>query len=606
MPGNSAYQRSRRRIIAAITGVGFAMIACLCYDLVENRRQAVEAASAVSDTLSRLLSERLDGSIREVDYVLRDLADRANSAVLEGDARDHGLDLVFDAKRATLSQALTLSILDPAGRRIASSPADANLDAERSGIPAFLVDDSLTVMAQANFGTGSRNAASDGETHRGSIVLERALRNRNRSLRAVLAATIDLSIIQRELADLELRKHRIIVVTDQEMRLVARQPERPQAIGGEIVNVAMNKLLHDLKDAGPGADTLRSETGTKYYFARIGEYPFYVAIGEEKGDIMAEWNRRLGIYGAAAAIILALMFFLVRLMDKNFVRSAELAARLVALESASDMIVIADLEGRAEYVNPALELATGMSKSEALGSRRAIFGLEEADTHAALQAAAAGKSWRGEIAAKRADGSSIIEEVTIAPVLGPEDVPLRIVAVLRDVTERRRLQERLERLAHYDPLTTLPNRALFFDRLEGAVSRARRDNRRFALLFIDLDGFKAVNDHFGHDAGDFLLFELAKRLKTAIRDSDTAGRMGGDEFIVLLENIARPEDAQAVAEKIHAILGEPAVIPAGATVSVGASIGIAIFPDDGADSEAIVKAADSAMYANKLAGGDRR
>jgi len=183
---------------------------------------------------------------------------------------------------------------------------------------------------------------------------------------------------------------------------------------------------------------------------------------------------------------------------------------------------------------------------------------------------------------------------------------MRIVAVLRDVTERRRLQEKLERLAHYDPLTTLPNRALFFDRLENAVARARREDRRFALLFIDLDGFKAVNDRFGHDAGDFLLFEIAKRLRSAIRDSDTAGRMGGDEFTVLLENIAKVDDAAAVADKIRAALVEPAAVPSGEKVTVGASIGIAVFPDDGADGESILKAADSAMYAIKLATGDRR
>jgi diguanylate cyclase (GGDEF)-like protein/PAS domain S-box-containing protein len=276
------------------------------------------------------------------------------------------------------------------------------------------------------------------------------------------------------------------------------------------------------------------------------------------------------------------------------------------MESASDVIVIADLKGNAEYVNASFERVTGMPKSEALGTRRAIFGLEEADADAALETAAAGGLWRGEIAAVRADGGEIVEEVTIAPVMDPSGEPSRIVAILRDVTERRRLQEKLERLAHYDPLTALPNRALFFDRLEGAVARARREERRFALLFIDLDGFKAVNDRYGHDAGDYLLFETARRLRAAIRDSDTAGRMGGDEFTVLLENISKADDAVAVAEKIHASLTEIATIPAGASVKVGASIGIAVFPDDGTDGESVLKAADSAMYAIKLATGNQR
>ena len=270
------------------------------------------------------------------------------------------------------------------------------------------------------------------------------------------------------------------------------------------------------------------------------------------------------------------------------------------MESASDIIVIAGLDGRAEYVNPSFERISGSQAAEAIGSRRADFGLSESDAEAALAAAARGERWRGEVEARRADGASIVEEATIAPVPGPAGKPVGIVAVLRDVTERRRLQERLERLAHYDSLTALPNRALFFDRLEGAVSRARREGRRFALLYLDLDGFKAINDRYGHDAGDYLLFETARRLRAAIRDSDTAARMGGDEFTVLLEKISRPEDARAVAIKIRAALGETVALPSGSSARIGASIGIAIYPEDGSDVESILKAADAAMYVDKL------
>jgi len=597
MPGNSANLKPRRRLIAAITGICLVMIGILGFDLSDNRRQAVEAARQNSDNMSRLLSERIDGSVREVDYVLRDLVDRLSSPSLPSDKA--GLARLADAKRATLPHASALVILDPWGRTIAASPANLDAWPERLSIGSFASDGSLDASTRAAFGA---DAGGSG----GTLLRSRAIRDGEGSLVAVVSARIDLAVIRNELADLELGNHRIVIVTDSELKLVARRPEMPDAVGLEIVESAVRGLLRSLKEAGPSAGAMRSETGPYYYYARAGEYPFFIAIGESRADIMAEWERRLGIYAVALGVIVALVISLGLLMSRNFARSAELAARIVAMESASDMIVIADLEGRAEYVNPSFERATGMTKSEAIGSRRAIFGLEEADAEAALEAAVSGQSWRGEIAAARADGEGIVEEVTIAPVLDPNGKPARIVAVLRDVTERRRLQERLERLAHYDPLTALPNRALFFDRLEGAVARARREERRFALLFIDLDGFKAVNDRYGHDAGDYLLFEIARRLRAAIRDSDTAGRMGGDEFTVLLENIARPEDAAAVAEKIRASLSEPAAIPAGATVCVGASVGIAVFPEDGVDGESILKAADSAMYAIKLAAGDRR
>jgi diguanylate cyclase (GGDEF)-like protein/PAS domain S-box-containing protein len=586
MPANSAYHGPRRRLIAAVAAVSIAMTALLSIDLADYRRQAVDKARVVSDNMSRLLSERLDGSIREVDYVLRDLAGGLPSLSQS----------MVDAKRGTLPQASSLAVLDPWGSALAASPKGGDLESERSSIRAFAADGSLDADTLASFD----------RTKGGALIRARAVRNRSGALVAVVTARIDVSVVQAELADLELGDHRIIAVTDSELRLVARRPEMPDAVGVEVVEAAMRSLLRALKEAGPGTGSMRSDTGPYFYYARMGEFPFFIALGEARADVMAEWNKRLDVYVVAMAAIIALLFLLVRLLQKNFARSSELAARLVAMESASDMIVIADLEGKAEYVNPSFERITGMSRKEALGSRRAIFGLEEADADAALAAAAAGESWRGEIAAARSDGEGIIEEVTIAPVTGPGGQPVHIVAVLRDVTERRRLQERLERLAHYDPLTALPNRALFFDRLEGAVARARREERRFALLFIDLDGFKAVNDGFGHDAGDYLLFEIARRLRLAIRDSDTAGRMGGDEFTVLLENISKPEDAAAIADKIRSSLSEPAVIPAGAKVTVGASVGIAVFPDDGADGETVLKAADSAMYAIKLSARNPR
>jgi diguanylate cyclase (GGDEF)-like protein/PAS domain S-box-containing protein len=610
MPGNFAFTRPRQRLAAAVTGISLAIIAVLWLDLADSRRLAIENARAVSDNLSRLLSERLDGSVREVDYVLRDLVDvLSTTPYATRDAKSAALDRLVQAKLSTIPQASSLVVLDPWGRPFSSNPGGPSDETARSYIQAFAADGSLLASTQAVFGAGYGGGTGADGSVGAALIRARAIRDANGALLAVVAARIDVAQVQSKLADLELGQKRTIAVTDHELRLIARKPELPGAVGVEVVDAAMRSLLRSLKEASPalspGPGAMRSETGPYFYYARVGEFPFYIAVSEARADIMAEWTKRLAIYGSAVAAIIILLILLARLVDRNLSRGAELAARLVAMESTSDMIVIADLDGKAEYVNPSFERATGMSRSAAIGSRKAIFGLEEADADAALAAAAAGQSWRGEIEALRADGEGIVEEVTIAPVPGPGGEPVRIVAVLRDVTERRRLHERLERLAHYDSLTALPNRALFFDRLEGAVARARREERRFALLFIDLDGFKAVNDRFGHDAGDYLLFEIARRLRAAIRDSDTAGRMGGDEFTVLLDNITRPEDAAAVADKIRSSLTEPIAIPSGSRVQVGASVGIAVFPDDGNDGDTVLKAADSAMYAIKLAEGRR-
>lgn len=169
---------------------------------------------------------------------------------------------------------------------------------------------------------------------------------------------------------------------------------------------------------------------------------------------------------------------------------------------------------------------------------------------------------------------------------------------------RKQNEARLQRLALYDPLTDLPNRTLLDDRVETALSRARRDSSHFAVLYVDVDGFKAANDRFGHSLGDRLLVEVAKRLVQCLRDADTVGRLGGDEFVVLLSPIELPDDAAAVARKIQDCLSQPYPID-DLRLRLTASIGIAVYPDDGETFEALLDLADGAMYRAKRNGGDR-
>ena len=183
-----------------------------------------------------------------------------------------------------------------------------------------------------------------------------------------------------------------------------------------------------------------------------------------------------------------------------------------------------------------------------------------------------------------------------------------IIGINRDISDRRRVEqalreseERFRHLAHYDPLTRLPNRALFYDRLKQAVAHAGRHAWIVGVMLLDLDGFKQVNDTFGHAAGDLLLHQVAARLASAVRTGDTAARLGGDEFAVILSRLSVPADAGLVAQKILARLGEPFVLQ-GRSVAGGASIGIALYPADAADPDELLKRADAAMYRAKAAG----
>jgi len=171
----------------------------------------------------------------------------------------------------------------------------------------------------------------------------------------------------------------------------------------------------------------------------------------------------------------------------------------------------------------------------------------------------------------------------------------------RDINERKAAAERMRRMAHYDALTELPNRTLLSDRLQQALATARRDKTRLAVMFIDLDMFKPINDTLGHYIGDLLLKEVAKRIQDCLRESDTAARIGGDEFVVLLPVIESEQDAMAVAEKIRYALCQPVEL-AGHTLHVSSSIGVAVYPEHGGEERALLKNADNAMYHAKAAG----
>ena len=206
--------------------------------------------------------------------------------------------------------------------------------------------------------------------------------------------------------------------------------------------------------------------------------------------------------------------------------------------------------------------------------------------------------WRGEATGLRRDGSNFPQEISLTAIAGEG-----LVCVVRDITERTYAEEQIKHLAYHDALTNLPNRLLFKDRLTVALSHAQRDGANLAVLFLDLDRFKVINDSLGHNIGDQLLQAVAARVQACVRDSDTVARLGGDEFTVLLPRLQRSEDAAPVALKIIEAIRHPFNIE-GREFFTTTSIGISLFPEDGTDAESLIKNADTAMYQAKEFGRD--
>jgi len=277
------------------------------------------------------------------------------------------------------------------------------------------------------------------------------------------------------------------------------------------------------------------------------------------------------------------------------------------ISNVMDGIITINETGVIQGFNPAAEQIFGYSQQEVMGKNLSML-MPEPDRsahdayiqryHQTDQARILGVRGR-EVTAMRKNGETFPMELSASEMmLGGSRY---FIGIVRDITERKLAEQKIAHLAHYDYLTDLPNRALLLDVLNHSISLAKRNKRKVAVLFIDLDGFKKVNDTLGHDAGDLLLKGVSQRIKETLRESDTVARMGGDGFILVLDNIESAENALFTANKILKALSEPFDLM-GQPGRVGGSIGISIFPDDSEDPDQLVKQADEAMYLAKQSG----
>ncbi|MCP3688251.1 MAG: bacteriohemerythrin [Gammaproteobacteria bacterium] len=277
-----------------------------------------------------------------------------------------------------------------------------------------------------------------------------------------------------------------------------------------------------------------------------------------------------------------------------------------AVNQSPVSVIIADLDSKIVFVNKFYESISGCHRKDVVGSSLRLV-LEDKIGRARVgkfwDRLVAGEVWEGEVLMYSKSGQAYWELVGLSAITGDsENEVVGIVYIGQDISERKRQEKAFEHQANHDSLTGLPNRILMLDRLEHAISQMKRSKKKLALMFIDLDDFKRVNDSLGHHVGDALLVEAAQRLQGAVRASDTVARQGGDEFLILATELRNQSDVEAIAEKILSALGRPFVLNE-VPLAISASIGFAFYPDDADDVQLLLSKADAAMYRAKDVGG---
>ncbi|MBH3389744.1 EAL domain-containing protein [Pseudomonas putida] len=300
------------------------------------------------------------------------------------------------------------------------------------------------------------------------------------------------------------------------------------------------------------------------------------------------------------------MLTIARDITERHLMQEKLQLAATVFENTAEGVLITDIDQRISAVNRAFSEITGYSEIEALGQtpRLLASGQHDSAFYAAMwhQLTAEGH-WQGEIYNKRKNGELYPSWLTISAVRNEREIT-HFVAVFADISSLKHAQAKLDYQAHHDPLTGLPNRALFENRLQAVLTCAQVSNRQGAVLFLDLDRFKHINDSLGHPVGDLLLKGIAQRLKEQVRDVDTVARLGGDEFIILLPGLHKPSDASTIANKLLACFVAP--FQAGEhEFFTSASIGISLYPQDGTDVATLIRNADAAMYRSKAKGRNR-
>ncbi|MDD3328390.1 MAG: diguanylate cyclase [Zoogloea sp.] len=576
------------------------------YDLVTDRQRteqaALDAARQQALVQSRAAAEMVQATLDRFDFALQTARDaavagpRAMAFQEELIARTLPSDLALQQFRIGADGYLEYSSLGPAPRNYLG---DRDYFKELAADQADRLVVSPPVLGRL--------------TKKWSIQLARAIRRDSR-FDGVVAIAVSPEEWARQLASFEAGPRDTLTLVNARGHVLMRTLDGASHFGKQAPQKREYILHPEQKEGHYIAHASVDGVLRVYGWTRLRNPELIMLSGIALEDALApvrEMSRRMRLRAALATLLFAVIIGGLLLALARYERAGRRLAEQEAhsrniVEHMADGIVVVDADGRIVRVNPAFCAITGFSPG-ALDGQPVSALCADGEQHCELSrlvSQTGSGHWSGDFDGVRADGSRYVGHAVISAVADSDEHQVRRVVLLSDVTELRRKDKEMWHQANFDRLTGLPNRALLADRIDGMLRRARRNHTEVAVLFIDLDDFKPVNDDFGHDVGDLLLREVAGRLQRLFRDEDTVSRLGGDEFVVAMHAELNSGFGQNAAGKIVASLSEPFQV-AGQTLTISCSVGVARFPDDGDSADSLIQHADHAMYRAKKQGRSR-
>ena len=591
--------------MAALCG----LVLLLALEMQRSRERELEFAQRDIDALTETLAQHANGTIGKIDVVLRKVA-RDYPWLASLPAHDANREL----------RALLDSIPESQSLRIADSTGHIAYDA--SGIPP------TGSIADRNYFKAHRDNPDSGLvisepifarfTHNWVFTVSRRLISPDGAYVGHVQGAVNADYFENFYRTLNIGEGGLIALLDNERRLIARYPAKRDALGKVVDSapvralIASNENMRRFREVSPidGVDRILAAH-------RVEGMPFVIVIGRSTNEVLTSWRNTAFSYAVGISVLGFALAALILLWQRSYHYAWRKAGNMadalatnekrsrVLLDSLPDPAWLRDEDSRFVMVNDAYLKACNKKREEVIGKRLDEVWLPSAASRFREQDDLVCRErivTRDEGYADEHNRNSRYYEYIRSPVLDEDGRLIGIAGFARDLTEHKQAEDRIRYIAEHDHLTDLPNRLLLNTEMSRAIAGTVGNDAHMALLFLDIDRFKNVNDTLGHNIGDQLLLQVAERLRETIHADDTISRQGGDEFAILLVNCANSAMVAVIAQRVLDAIARPFMI-GDHELSVTGSIGISIYPEDGADIDALLKAADTAMYSAKSAGG---